>query len=766
MLRGGRGSARNPRRRWRFGPAARRTRALVALAVMAAFGLPWSGCVGVSREATGRRNLLLITIDTLRADHLGCYGYARAGTPRLDRLAAEGALVRDAIAVAPLTFPSHASILTALYPPRHGVRDNADFRLPEVDTTLAEYLGTNGYSTEAVVGSVVLASGLGMAQGFDVYDEPSETLSAMEPGARTPFRPVLERTAAEVTDAALRALEGAREPSFLWVHYFDPHFEYRPPSPFREGFEGRPYDGEIAYTDSEIGRLIDRLEARGLLDRTLVAVTSDHGESLGEHGEETHGLLLYDAALRVPLILRLPGVIPAGRRLAGPVSGVDLAPTLLDLIGLPAMGAIHGRSFAAALRGGAETEPADPVYSESIYPEKAYGWAPTFALRGRARKFIDAPEPEVYDLSADPGETRNLAPAGAREVEDWRRRLDTLVAGMGAADGSAGRTMSDEEREKLASLGYVSGIAPAGARRMAADPKKLVARHNALQQATWLASRKRTPEARVALRRILESDPTDAAALAIDGGLAVASGDPAQGLARLEAAARAAPGAFEVQSALASALHGAGRLEEAGRSYRTALAILPSSGSCHHGLGNVLYATRDYRGAIAEYREAMRFGKDNALVRAALGLALAATGDTAGAEVSLLSAVELDPGLTGAWVTLGLLSEKARNAAQARERYERALAADPAQLDALFNHARVCLGLRDVGAAAKDLESLRWTAPDDPRTFLVEGMVRIASGDREGARRSLNACLSRPGADPRIVESARSMLASLGTAAR
>ena len=279
---------------------------LTLVLLLAAGGLAAPGCNRVDLATAldpERPSLLLVSIDTLRADHVGVYGAVDARTPVIDRLAAEGTRFTTAIASAPLTLPSHASILTGLYPPHHGVRYNGISRLLPSFDTLTERLRDAGYATGAVVGSAVLAGKYGLDQGFDHYDD--DTRSRGDPA---------ERPASEVTDGALAWLEHAERPFFLWVHYYDPHERYAPPAPFADRFAGRPYDGEVAYVDAELGRLFDSLAARGELDEALIVVTSDHGESLGEHAELTHSYSLYDAVLAVPLVFRGPGVPPAPPR--------------------------------------------------------------------------------------------------------------------------------------------------------------------------------------------------------------------------------------------------------------------------------------------------------------------------------------------------------------------------------------------------------------------------------------------------------------------
>jgi arylsulfatase A-like enzyme/Flp pilus assembly protein TadD len=740
------------------------TRIAAIFLMGAALTLGSSGCGGSPREAAPRGlNLVLVTLDTTRADRLGCYGYGRAETPRLDRLAADGMLAEHAIAVAPLTLPSHVSILTGLYPPRHGVRDNADFRLPEAETTLAEHLKRQGYATAAVVGSLVLTAVLGLNQGFDTYDEPGAPRWAATDGALALYRPIVERPASEVTDSAIAALDRiGGGPFFLWVHYYDPHHPYSPPPPYAARFAERPYDGEIAYTDAQVGRLLDDLSRRGVLDRTLVVVTADHGESLGEHGEQTHGLFLYDAAIRVPLILRLPGAIPAARRFGGLVSGVDLVPTVLDLMALPPLPGSQGRSFAAAARGG--SVPArEPAYSEAIYAERIYGWAPTYALREVGKKFIEAPEPEIYDLLEDPGETENLAASRSADVASWQSRLRSAQQEFGHADASARETMDADARAKLLSLGYLSGGASEVERKTRPDPKRLAAEHVRFLEAKSLVGAGRPEDALALVSEVLKADPENPAALALSGTLLFSAGRRDSGLSQLEAAALSAPGVYENQWNLANALHVSGRLAEAARAYRSALALQPSAAEARYALGNALYGTGDAAGAVREYHEAIRLGLASPPVRAALGTALDAGGDLGGAEASLRAAVEADPKFAEAWNKLGIVREKAGRKEEARQAYRKALEASPGNADALFNHAKVSLLLGDRDSAGRGVRELLEKHPDYPPARFLLAHVRLADGDKKGAREALRQFLGRARkADARMVASAKVLLKGLG----
>jgi arylsulfatase A-like enzyme len=431
-------------------------------------GAPTNGIPLPPRALSGH-DVILITLDTVRADRLGCYGYDGAATPVLDGLAARGVRFTDAVTPVPITLPAHASILTGLLPPAHAVRLNGAHRLGPDATTLAELLRDAGYATGAVIAASVLEGSRGLDQGFDHYDDDIA-------GARS-----AERPAGEVTDRALTWLGGRAtdRPVFLWVHYFDAHDPYQPPPPYAERFAGSPYDGEIAHVDAEIGRLLDGLAALGRPTTPLIVVTADHGEGLGEHGERTHAHLVYESTVHVPFI-----VVP-GDRVTSPrvvddrvVSLVDVAPTILTLLGRPVPEGLDGRSLVDDRPHSPPTEDRQ-VYVETLWPHLMHGWAPIRALRRHGDKYTDAPFPEYYDLSRDPDETTNLiagaAPPSISELPEaaagLRVDLDALVASHAAPH--APEAMDEETIERLQSLGYVMGEGSAPSPPQVVEPVPL-----------------------------------------------------------------------------------------------------------------------------------------------------------------------------------------------------------------------------------------------------------------------------------------------------
>jgi arylsulfatase A-like enzyme len=436
---------------------------VAATAVAIVTGAIASAC---ARAPTPDR-LVIVTLDTTRADRLPAYGDSKVATPALDRLAHEGVVFDHTESVAPLTLTAHSSLFTGLYPPHHGVRDNADPPLDARYATLAEMLHARGLRTAAFVGSTVLAADRGLARGFDVYEVGGE------PGVAPPRR----RPASRVVDDALTWLDAAGSSAFfMWVHLYDAHAPQTLPEEFRQRYATDLYAGAIAFMDSQIGRLLDRLEQKGAIETTAVIVVADHGESLGDHGELEHGIFLYESALHVPLIVRAPKVAP--RRISALTSLVDIVPTVLELMGAEPRPA-DGVSLMPALSGhGALPERA--VYAESMYPRR-FGWSPLRMLCDGRFKLIDAPRPELYDLDVDPFEGHNLAIERPTVVRAMRGGVEAMSKNRDDGASAGGTVLPAADTGALLALGYVSGSPPPPT-SLGRDPKDFIEEYNAVSR--------------------------------------------------------------------------------------------------------------------------------------------------------------------------------------------------------------------------------------------------------------------------------------------
>jgi tetratricopeptide (TPR) repeat protein len=536
---------------------------------------------------------VLVTIDTLRADHVGCYGAGSASTPTLDALARRGVRFATAISPAPLTLPSHATLLTALDPPEHGVRANGAFRLAEEIPTLAEELADAGFAGAAFVSAFVLDRRFGLARGFAHYDDSL--------GVQADDLAVASRPAGQTVDAALAWLEGAPERFFLWLHLYDPHAPYEPPEPHLSRLLGQPYDGEIAYADAEVGRLLAAVDARFPDGRTLVAVTADHGESLGEHGEPTHAYGVYDATQRVPLILAGPG-LPAGAVVERLARLADVTPTLLALAGLPPLERSSGASLLPLLGAAPEAEPR-LAWVETLATQLDLGWSPLLGVRTSDHKYVRAPQPELYELATDPGETRNLAAQEPGLVA----RLDALVEARAAGRTAAPNLGVDAETaERLRALGYLTPDQPAGGARPLGtvggpDPKQEMPKLEVLREIFTFLKLRRGREALARFPALGE----------LGFELELLRGEAALLASDLDTARGAAGRARQLWPQHPSPLLLSGRIEEAeGRldaaeaSFREAARLDPQAGGARVGLGRVAEARGDLAAARAYYEEA------------------------------------------------------------------------------------------------------------------------------------------------------------------
>ena len=408
-------------------------------------------------------NVLLVTFDTTRADHLELYG-GPAPTPTLNALAAEGLVFERAMSPVPITLPSHSSLMTGKVPVTHGVRDNGLFELGDAQTTLAEILRDAGYATAAAIGSFPLTAKFGIGQGFDLFDDHLTAPQEDYFGERTLVKRQLhfdERPAGQVNEALLPWLEeNAHKPFFAWAHYFDPHFPHRPPAPHNQRFAHDLYAGEITYADESLGVLVDALKRLGVYDRTIIVMTSDHGESRGEHNESTHSLLAYDSTLHIPLVIKPPADVPVGRRIAERVGLIDIFPTLLDWLDLPTPDDIQGRTLAPHLS--ASGTPLDDrlLYAETLSPRINHGWGELRALYDEELKYIHGPRPELYDVKMDPRELDDLIDARPEDAERLRSTLASYLERHAVPGLDSSMAIDEATAQRLMALGYIqpSGV--------------------------------------------------------------------------------------------------------------------------------------------------------------------------------------------------------------------------------------------------------------------------------------------------------------------
>jgi len=644
----------------------------VAAATALAIAAGALACRGATPSAPAiPPDVLLVTIDTLRADHVGAYGDRDASTPVFDGLAARGVRFAQAIAPTPLTLPSHASLFTGLTPTRHGVRDNVGFAVGPAPPTLAERFQAAGYATSAFVSGFPLHRRFGLMRGFDHYDD-----QLTRGGDRA--RPAAVERRADETVSALDAWLGPQagqpaRPLFLWVHLFDPHAPYEAPEPYASTFRGRSYDAEIAFTDAQVGTLLQRVGQRRPGRDTIVAVTADHGEGLGEHGEPTHGLFVYDSTIRVPLIVAGPGV-PAGRVVQSMVRLIDVAPTLLDLSAVAPLANIEGISLRSLLTRD-RTAPGPPAQIESLFGWLCCGWAPLHAQRDDAWKFIDAPRAELYDMAADPGETNNLAPSRAADASRLRRELEAAIAAAPAA--AQGQAPADA-RDRLRSLGYAGGGGTTKPSRR--DPKDVAALSVAIGRAIEIEDADPSRAAGM-LSEVLHADPGNPLARRHLGIALMRQKKHADALRLLNALVADGDSSSETLGLAADAAIEQGNLREARSHLEMLQARDPADTSVAMKLGILLVRSGEFDRAVALFRAIVAREPDN--TDAIVDLAGALLGSGAAADAAGYFQQAIDRGARGplAWNGLAFAKQQSGDRIGAAAAMRESLRIEPNQPD-------------------------------------------------------------------------------------
>jgi len=698
-------------------PATARVGALVSAFALAA-------CAGRPRPAIVARNVVLVTIDTLRADRLGCYGSRDVATPRLDRIASEGNLAPEASVHVPLTRPSHTSILTGLLPAEHGIRDNVSPSLDAGVPSLPQILAGAGFETAGFVSSIVLSAQSGLNRGFGTYSDKFEVS-----GDDARFLNSIQRRGDGPTAEAIAWLDAHRASrSFVWLHLYDPHDPYEPPEPYASRYADRPYDGEVAWTDELIGRLDDALTRFGRRDDTLLVITSDHGEGLGEHEESVHGFFLYQTTLHVPLLVRGPGIV-AGGRLAVTARSIDLVPTILELAGVPAPQGVRlsGRSLAGAMRGQGGLLEA-PAYAEALLPLLHYGWSDLRMLRDGRYKYIQAPRPELYDLARDPHEQHDLAAQESARADAMRNALAAILAKEKASAQSPASAagVPPELLEKLGALGYLGAGGTSAGASAGADPKDKIGEFKVLNRLV-----------REGLIKLREKDYAGSAE-------------------RLQELRRRGVESFEVHYYLARALVGLGRQREAIPEFQGAIDRLPAFGAAYLGLADcriaigelaaaltalqqgvaaapkdvglrereaqVLRKLKRQQEAAAAYEAAIALAPKDALLKVQLGETRRDLGDLAGAVTALREAVAIEAANASYWNALGMVLGMQEDMPEAEKAFREAAEKDDANAEYAYNLGLALLRQGRMEAAASAFRKAATLNPafPAPRQRLAE----------------------------------------------
>ena len=647
--------------------------------------------------------MILITIDTVRADHLGCYGATNVQTPTLDALAHDGIMFERAISQVPLTWPSHAAILTGTYPFQNGVQDFTGQPLDQRFRSVAQVFKQQGYATGAVVSAFVLDRSWGLARGFDFYDDAfsPEVFQQKDIG-------LVDRKAGESVTRALRWLKDGmqktpRRPFFFWLHLYDPHSPYDPPEPFRTRYRGHLYDGEIAYADHELGRLMAWLKQSRLYDRSLIVVLSDHGESLGDHGEKEHGFFIYNSTVHIPLIVKPPA--GSGFRpgcVTRPVETIAVAPTLLSLAG---MKVATEKQFRAQALLGVEAGNEDSAYSESFYSFSSFGWSPLHALQTTRYHYIEAPVPELYDVLADPLEKNNLAPQQTATVAVLEDKLQSLLRQnpFKPAEGiSAG--LSSDALEKLSALGYVAYRSPVSPEALAAglpDPKSKLWEFNAILEAGDAFHAGNFSAGAALLGKVQEKDPQMYIVPFMLGEGAAREQRWEEAAAGFQKCLQLNPNFDQAMTGLSRVLVYLGKDDEAAQWARNALKVNPANSRAWYQLG-IIESKTDKNAAIADYQKAVSIQGSFAPLRRDLGLLYFQKGNYAEAADQLAKAAELGVNDAPLYNFLGISYGHTSRLDKAVEAYKKAIRLDPKLAEAHLNVGYAYQRLHQTRAAEEE----------------------------------------------------------------
>lgn len=682
-------------------------------------------------------NVILVTLDTTRADRLGCYGFSRIETPALDGLAARGVKFENCIAQTPLTLPSHSSIFTGTQPFFHGVRDNGGFILPEELTTLAEVFKGSGYATAAFIGAYVLDSKWGLNQGFDYYYDRFDLSKFEKISLGT-----VQRPANEVMDEALRWLgENKGSKFFTWIHLYDPHTPYEPPPPFAEKYSKNPYLGEIAFVDSQLARLGRFLEENDLAERSFLVIAGDHGESLGEHREVTHGFFIYQEALHVPLIFVTP--IPRFKGLSAPavVSLVDVMPTVLEIAGLPVPPQVQGESLLPFFfRPG--DDPDRYAYSETYYPRFHYGWSELRGFQNKRYKLIIAPQKELYELAADADETKDLASVETGVLA----RLDAAAAKfIGTHSQNAPeldfRKIDPETREKLAALGYIGSFTDSKKLegKTLANPKEKIVVFNELSRAREMGMDGQVDEAIAVIQRIITIDPEISDAYFSIGNILFKARKFKEAIPYFEQALERKPDDTFCVMNIANSYLNMGRPADGETFVIEYLKKGFSDSQLHYLLGTLAFLQKKYDEALKYYDECLSFKSDSAASHNAMAAIFILRDDLPSAEKHIASAMAINPKLSNLNYNRAELLEKQGKSQEAAEAYRTEIEISPQHFKASFNLSRLYRMLGRVDDEERYLRLTMEINPDLPLSYFYLARLYLNRGqDFEEAIRLTN----------------------------
>jgi len=663
-------------------------------------------------------NVLLVTLDTTRADRIGCYGYEKAKTPNLDFLAASGVMFSDAYCQVPLTLPSHCSLLTGTYPLSHQVHNNGFYYLDHSHLTMAEVLRDEGFRTAAIVSSFTVDSRFGLDQGFDFYDD-----TFAEDEILKNFRS--EKRAERVFNSFSHWLEGNFDQKFFcWVHFFDPHVPYDPPSPFKEEFPDRPYDGEIAYMDHYLGRIVDKLKERNLFDKTLIILAGDHGEAFGEKEEIDHGYFIYDVTLRIPLILYSPKLLPEGKVVGSRVRLIDIMPTVLEMLTIPVGKEIQGVSLLPYIEG--RKKESLPSYIETFFPQENYGCSVLIGLIKENWKYIQAPKPELYDLKSDPQEEKNIFHREKKVASVMKKELEKMIQEFSAKREVRRRELTSQEREKLRSLGYVDSGLPGGKQEPdLPDPKDKIGEYRLFFQGNVYETRGDFQRAQQYYEELLHLNPHVPHNYVRLAYVLQRMEKTQEAVRLLEQGRERMPDSKIIQTGLGFAYLNAGMKEEALETCQQALRLDPKFFDVLFLAGTIMWMEKKWAEALDYFEKAIEIEPENKILQQRYAFCLRAVGKSQEALNILERLKQEYPEDHKIYLDLAYLYSSTGDSGMARAHIKQAIEINPAP-DTYFDAAFL---LEKMGDLKEAIHHLKWylektEESDTPRKIRARKTLR------------------------------------------
>lgn len=681
-------------------------------------------------------NVLLIIVDTLRSDHVGCYGYDRIKTPNIDNFAKKGTMFKNTISQVPLTLASHASFLTSTYPQYNNVRDNGAARLDESAITLAEALQEEGYATAAFVSTMVLDSKHGLNQGFETYDDTVEKASK----DRVLDLMDAERTGEKVTDSAINWLkDNGNKKFFLWAHYYDPHTVYNPPSPYKEIYKDNLYDGEIAFADMQIGRLLSFIKGMKLERDLFIIFASDHGEGLGEHGESSHAVFVYDTTLKVPLIFSYPGVIPEGKVVESQVRLLDIMPTVLDFLHIEKNKEIQGKSLVRIIKGKSRSKDL-PAYSESLYAKFHYNWSPLQAFRMGEWKYIKSSKPELYNIKRDPHELVNLIDEEADLSMELDKKLTDLLSKTTSEEAKdTSLEIDDETRQQLMSLGYVQGTVDYGSKEPV--PIEMIQVMENLNLASSLANTGQIEKAIEMFDEILKKDPNNLRAHVSIAQCYKSLGKYEEAMKHFKVALSFNDDEAAAHDGLGNIFKDMGKVKEATEEFAKALELDPENPLIINNMGWCYQQKEDFDKAIEYYDKALAMDNEIATAHANKGICYRVKGDLDKATEELNIAITQDPELAFAYAELGAVWAIKGDLDKAIRYCEKAVEVDPKSIDGYNNMAVCYMRKKEYAKALENYQKALEIAPWNTLVYTNIAQAYLALGQPLKAKEALEKAL-------------------------